>query len=200
MDASPEGSLAPQQGWWSRNWKWVVPVGCLGTVASCGCLGAIIVAVGLSSLTKVGAYTEAVALATSDAEVRRELGTPIDTGWPRQSSVSTSNGRTEARFSIPLDGPRADGTLHVDSEEERGERRYRSLYVELEDGTRIDLRDDAPSPPPRGLEEPDAPSEEDRDVPPPPRPPPPPEPPLGAEPPGRGEDAPPREGGNDIEL
>ena len=22
----------PKQGWWGRNWKWVVPVGCLGLV------------------------------------------------------------------------------------------------------------------------------------------------------------------------
>ncbi|NMO22451.1 hypothetical protein HPC49_48590 [Pyxidicoccus fallax] len=190
MNTMPEGSLTAQRGWWSRNWKWVVPVGCLGTVASCGCLGAIALAVGFSSLTQVGAYTDAVAIATSDAEVRRELGTPIDSGWPRQSSISSNNGRTQARFSIPLDGPQADGTLHVDAEGEDGQWHYRTLDVELEDGTRIDLRDDAPGAIPTPPE--------------PPEPPVPPEPPFGAEPPGRGEgeaeeDAPPgRE--SDIEL
>ena len=185
MDTMPEGSLVPQRGWWSRNWKWVVPVGCLGTLASCGCLGAAIVVMGLSSLTKLGAYTEAVAIATSDAEVRRELGTPIDTGWPRQSSVSSNNGRTQARFSIPLDGPQADGTLHVDAEkEDDSEWRYRTLDVELENGTRIDLRDDAP--PGEPLPSPTQPV--------------PPEPPFGAEPPGRGEEEPPSEGESDIEL
>lgn len=190
MNTMPEGSLAPQRGWWSRNWKWVVPVGCLGLLASCGCLAALLVGAGVSSLTKMGSYVEAVAIATNDAEVRRALGTPIDTGLPRQSSVNTTNGRTHARFTIPLDGPQADGDLHVDAErEDEGEWEYNTLAVELEDGTRIDLRDDAR--PPRGREEP-APST--------PRPPVPPEPPFGAEPPGRDTAEPPREGGSDIKL
>jgi hypothetical protein len=185
MNTMPEGSLVPQQGWWSRHWKWVVGLGCLVPMLSCVCLSAGFLYLGLSSLTKLGAYTEAVAIATSDAEVRRALGTPIDTRLPKQSSVSTHNGRTEARFTVPLDGPLADGDLLVDAQEVGdGEWRYRTLTVVVEDGTRIDLRDDAPA-------------EERED---PPTPPVPPEPPFGAEPPGRGEEAPPREGDSDIEL
>ncbi|WP_164009599.1 cytochrome c oxidase assembly factor Coa1 family protein [Pyxidicoccus trucidator] len=201
MDTVPEGNLVPQRGWWSRNWKWFVPVGgCLGLVASCGCLGAILVGVGFSSLSKLGAYTEAVAIATSDAEVRRALGTPIDTGLPKQSSVSSNNGRTDARFTIPLDGPEADALLRVDAsqQEDGAEWKYRTLTVELEDGSLIDLREDAPEP---ELEEPD---DEDRAPLPSPKPPVPPEPPFGAEPPGRDTaepaDGDEREGESDIEL
>ncbi|WP_163998129.1 cytochrome c oxidase assembly factor Coa1 family protein [Pyxidicoccus caerfyrddinensis] len=200
MDTVPEGSLVPQRGWWSRNWKWMVPVGCLGIVASCGCLGAVLAYAGFSSLSKMGAYTEAVALATGDAEVQRALGAPIDPGLPRQSSVSSNNGRTEARFSIPLDGPKADGTLQVDAEQSEGgaEWHYRKLAVEVEDGRVIDLRDDAPSAEPDEAEPGDEP-EEDGMPPPTPKPPVPPEPPFGAEPPGR--DAPADEkGDSDIEL
>ncbi|MFP2909122.1 cytochrome c oxidase assembly factor Coa1 family protein [Pyxidicoccus sp. 3LFB2] len=198
MDMVPEGNLVPQRGWWSRNWKWFVPVGgCLGLLASCGCLGAILLGVGFSSLSKMGAYTEAVALAQSDEEVRRALGTPIDTGLPRQSTVNSNNGRTDVRFTIPLDGPEADGLLRVDASkpEDGAEWRYRTLAVELEDGSVIDLRDDAPAPMP---DEP----EEDLAPPPTPGPPVPPEPPFGAEPPGRdtvapeGED----EGGGESEI
>ncbi|MFP2925302.1 cytochrome c oxidase assembly factor Coa1 family protein [Pyxidicoccus sp. 3LG] len=205
MDTMPEGSMAPQRGWWGRNWKWAVPVGCLGILASCGCLGAILVGAGLSSLTKVGAYTEAVAIATSDEEVRARLGPPIDSSWPRQSSVNSANGRTEARYSIPLDGAKTDGTLHVEAEQDGGgEWRYSTLEVELEDGTRIDLRDranpslqDGPDSEP---EEPEA--EPGEDFPPPtPKPPTPPELPLGDDAPGRGEgEEEPRKGGSDIEL
>jgi hypothetical protein len=202
MDTVPEGSLVPQPGWWSRNWKWVVPVGCLGIVASCGCLGAVLVYAGFSSLSKMGAYTEAVALATGDAQVQRALGAPIDPGLPRQSSVHSNNGRTEARFSIPLDGPKADGTLQVDAEQSEGgaEWHYRKLAVEVEDGTVIDLRDDAPAAEP-GEEEPGDEPGEDGLPPPTPKPPVPPEPPFGAEPPGRDSDAPANEkDDSDIEL
>jgi hypothetical protein len=211
MDTVPEGSLVPQRGWWSRNWKWMVPVGCLGIVASCGCLGAVLAYAGFSSLSKMGAYTEAVALATGDAQVQRALGAPIDPGLPRQSSVSSNNGRTEARFTIPLDGPKADGTLQVDAEQAEGgaEWHYRKLAVEVEDGTVIDLRDDAPSAEPGEDEPGDEPGEdepgdgpgEDGMPPPTPKPPVPPEPPFGAEPPGRDSDAPgEKKGDSDIEL
>jgi len=200
MDTMPEGSLVPQRGWWSRNWKWFVPVGCLSLLASCGCLGAILLGVGFSSLSKVGAYTEAVAIATSDAQVRRALGSPIDTGLPQQSSLSSSHGRTQARFTIPLDGPEADGLLRVDAEqqEDSAKWRYSTLAVELEDGTLIDLRDDAPSPP--GQDAPEEDSEEGLPQPPTPKPPVLPQPPLGAEPPGRDTAEPPAKGDGDIQL
>ncbi|MCP3144286.1 cytochrome c oxidase assembly factor Coa1 family protein [Pyxidicoccus xibeiensis] len=196
MDRMPEGSMAPQRGWWSRNWKWMVPVGCLGVLASCGCLGAMLVGTSLTSILQGPPRTEAEAIATSDEEVRARLGPPIDVDWPRESFVHKNNGRTRAKYSIPLDGAKADGTLHVEAEQDDGGPwRYSTLEVELEDGTRIDLRDVA-NPAPR-----DAPAE---DFPPPtPKAPVPPELPLGDEPPGRDgaqEEAPPREGGSDIEL
>ncbi|MCP3164642.1 cytochrome c oxidase assembly factor Coa1 family protein [Myxococcus qinghaiensis] len=187
MDASPEGSLVPQQGWWSRNWKWFVPVGCLGVLASCGCLGFALVGFGYSSLKNMDAFTEAVAIARSDAEVRSALGTPIDNGLPKQTSVQTVNGVTHARLAIPLDGPQADGLLHVDATKQgEGEWEYDTLAVELEDGSRIDLRDDAPRERPNAFPEDEGADEA-------PLPPP-------TEPPGREEDAPARGRDSDIEL
>jgi hypothetical protein len=194
MDSMPGGSMAPQQSWWSRNWKWVLPVGCLGMLASCGCLGFAFLGWGLSTLgDNMGAYTEAVAIATGDDEVRAVLGPPVQGGLPSQTSMETRNGRKHARFAIPLDGTQADGVLHVDAEEDGGGWSYQKLEVELQDGRRIDLRDVAPGPMPGGQDEagePGPPSEEDGALPPPPPGPPP--PPEG--PPGSGQ------GGSDINL
>ncbi|AGC47809.1 hypothetical protein MYSTI_06536 [Myxococcus stipitatus DSM 14675] len=148
MSATPEGSLVPQQGWWGRNWKWVVPVGCLGLLASCGCLGFVVVGLGVSSVTQnMGAYTEAVSIATNDAQVRKVMGAPIKaSGFPKQTQVNSINGVTRAQLAIPLDGPQADGMLQVDARKEGdGDWHYDVLTVEVEGGTRIDLRDDAPS-------------------------------------------------------
>lgn len=191
MDTVPGGSMAPQQSWWSRNWKWFVPVGCLGLLASCGCLGFFLVGWGVSKVgNNMGAYAEAVTIATTDDEVEAALGTPIQGSLPRQTSMSTHNGRTQARFTIPLDGPKADGVLHVDAVEEGSGWSYNTLAVELEDGRRIDLRDVAPGPIPKDLEEPDLPQGED-----PAPPPPPPAPPAPQEDgPGSGKD------GSDINL
>jgi len=149
MDARPEGSLVPQQGWWNRNWRWAVPVGCLGVLASCGCLGALALGWGLKSVGTTGAsvYTEAVGIARMDAQVRSSLGSPIEAKLPTQTTVNTVNGVTRARLDVPLDGPQADGVLHVDAEKTGDEDwRYRALNVELPDGTRLDLRSEAEKP------------------------------------------------------
>jgi hypothetical protein len=137
---TPDGNLAPQRGWWSRNWKWVVPVGCLGMLASCGCLVAVIVGVVFGAIKNTGAYTEAVALAMSDSEVQAVLGTKIETGFP-QGSVNSNNGHSTADISISLDGDKADGVLRVEAVNNGGGWNYSVLQVEVPGRQPIDLRD-----------------------------------------------------------
>jgi hypothetical protein len=140
METTPEGSMAPRQGWWSRNWKWVLPVGCLGMLASCGCLAAVVLGVVFGAIKNTGAYTEAVAIAMSDDEVRATLGTPITTGLP-SGSVKTENNRGTASLSIPLEGSKASGTLQVDATQRGGEWSYTTLEVVVPGQPPIDLRD-----------------------------------------------------------
>lgn len=139
MDTA-DGNLAPQRGWWSRNWKWMVPVGCLGMLASCGCLFAIIGGAVYGSFKNTGAYTEAVAIATSDSEVQATLGQKIDTGFP-MGSVKSTNGRTRADLTISLDGDKADGTLRVKGADTGSGWNYSVLQVEVPGRPPIDLRD-----------------------------------------------------------
>lgn len=167
MDTA-DGNLAPQRGWWSRNWKWVVPVGCLGMLATCGCLGAILVGGVFGAIKNTGAYTEGLALALSDSEVQATLGTQISAGFP-QGSVNSSNGRTTAELSISLDGDKADGVLRVEGTESGGSWNYSVLQVEVPGRQPIDLRDKTGGSIPQDLEPaapdaPDAPPTED-DVP-----------------------------------
>ncbi len=139
MDTA-DGNLAPQRGWWSRNWKWVIPVGCLGMLASCGCLGALIFAGVFGAIKNTGAYTEAVAVAMSDSEVQATLGTKIDTGFP-QGSVNSNNGRSSADLRISLDGDKADGVLRVEAVDTGSGWSYSVLQVEVPGRQPIDLRD-----------------------------------------------------------
>ncbi|RKG94465.1 hypothetical protein D7V97_38865 [Corallococcus sp. CA053C] len=167
MPTMPEGDYAPapRQGWWSRNWKWVVPVGCLGMMASCVGMVALAIGWGYSSVRDMGAYTEALALAQDDPHVQKALGTPFKPGFPSNTQVSTNNGRTHAELVVPLDGPKADGTLNVVADKQGEDWAFRTLYVQLDDGGRIDLLDtgdaDAPDAPgaPGALPEDEAPDE-----------------------------------------
>lgn len=161
MDTA-DGNLAPQRGWWSRNWKWMVPVGCVGMLAMCGCLGALIAGAVYGSFKNTGAYTEAVAVAMSDSEVQATLGEKIDTGFP-MGSVKSTNGRTRADLTISLDGNKADGTLRVKGVDNGGGWEFSVLQVEVPGRPPIDLRDKVGGGTPRELAPPtpDAPPGED---------------------------------------
>ena len=100
-------------GWWGRNWKWVVPVGCLGTllisVAVCGGVFMLI----FSFVKSSWAYTEGVNLARHNATVVAELGEPIEPGWAATGSVNVNGSSGDADLTIPLSGPKNSGTLYV---------------------------------------------------------------------------------------
>ncbi|RKH04168.1 hypothetical protein D7Y13_31930 [Corallococcus praedator] len=143
MPTMPEGDYAPvpRQGWWNRNWKWAVPVGCLGLMGSCLCFVAIAIGYGYTSFRDMGAYTDALAQAQDDPQVQKALGSPFKPGFPSNTQVSTTNGRTHASFVVPLDGPKADGTLHAVADKDGESWTFRTLYVELAGGGRVDLLD-----------------------------------------------------------
>ncbi|RYZ42854.1 MAG: hypothetical protein EOO71_06280 [Myxococcaceae bacterium] len=168
MPTMPEGDYAPvpRQGWWNRNWKWAVPVGCLSLMGSCVCFAAIAIGYGYTSFRDMGAYTDALAQAQDDPQVQKALGSPFKPGFPSNTQVSTTNGRTHASFVVPLDGPKADGTLHAVADKDGESWTFRTLYVELADGSRVDLLDaEAPDDDaPGALPEDAAPEEPDDDV------------------------------------
>ena len=72
--------------WWGRNWKWVVPAGCLVPV-----LFVLLIAGAAFSLMKhSAAYANALDTARADCAVRQALGTPIEAGWLVSGSVSVN--------------------------------------------------------------------------------------------------------------
>jgi hypothetical protein len=148
MNTSPEGNMAPQGGWFSRNWKWAVPVGCLGIIASCVCMGGIAAFMGFNAIKNNAAYVQALAIAMSDDEVQATLGPPIDTSFMGQnSSVKVEGGRTIAQFAVPLKGSKAEGTLRVDAVKTGEEWNFQVLQVEVPGREPIDLRHKVGGPP-----------------------------------------------------
>lgn len=99
----------PQQGWWSRNWKWFVPVGCLTLLATCGCCigGGLLVA--LRGVQSSPVYQDAIARATSSPLAIEALGAPIEASWMVEFNVTPA----ETRIRVPLKGKKTAGTLYV---------------------------------------------------------------------------------------
>jgi len=105
---------APPPGWWSRNWIWCVPV--LVVTAAVFIAGCIFLLVSLvfGAIKSTEPYKDSVAKAMSDPQVQEALGTPIKDGFFFTGNINTSNDSGDASLSIPLEGPKGKGTLHVE--------------------------------------------------------------------------------------
>jgi hypothetical protein len=132
-----------QTTWWSRNWKWFVPVLAVAAsllVAAIAAFFALIMGVMKSSEP----YQQAMARAQAEPAVIEALGMPIADGWFVQGNISINDAGGEASLAIPVRGPNGDGKIYVDAVRAAGVWEYRTLIVELGDGERrIDLGDRA---------------------------------------------------------
>ncbi len=126
--------------WWSRNWKWFVPTGCLTLLVLVGgCFGSIFM-VAFTAMKSSDVYKDALVKAESNPEVVAALGTPITTGFFTNGSIHTDGPTGDAAFSIPLSGPKGKATIQLEAKKSAGEWTYSKLVVEVKDPPqRIDL-------------------------------------------------------------
>jgi len=129
------------RNWWSRNWKWFVPVGCLSLILLFGAFIAVVLGAASGMMKSSDAYKEGLARAQASAAVTEALGTPIAPGWFTSGSVSVTGGSGEARLEIPISGPKSKGTIYVEATKSAGEWSYSKLEVVTASGERIDLLD-----------------------------------------------------------
>ena len=134
-------SPAPKN-WWSRNWKWVIPAGCLGALVLCVGSVVALVAVIFGMIKSSDAYTESVAKARSSSEVKNLLGEPIEPGFWLTGKIQVSGPAGNADLAVPLSGPKGTATLYVVATKVAGKWEYSTVEVAPDGGgARIDLRD-----------------------------------------------------------
>lgn len=133
----------PRPSWWSRNWKWVVPVIVLaGIVAVAVPLLAIYLFAQffLHTMKSSGGYQEALATARGNPAAVQALGTPIKDGWFPSGNIETSGSTGESDLAIPVSGPSGSGTLYVRATKSLGDWRFTMLVLQVKgSGERIDL-------------------------------------------------------------
>ena len=138
--ASPANPQRPRSNWWTRNWKWFVPTGCLSILAIGAAFIFLIFFVVFATLKSSDTYKTALATATSDTRVISSLGSPIESGFFVSGSTNVSGASGKSDLSIPISGPKAKGTIYVVATKEAGEWSYSKLIVEVDKtGERIDL-------------------------------------------------------------
>ncbi len=120
----------PAPNWWARNWKWLVPAGCLTGVVGVAGFIALIVGLVFGLIKSSTPYQQALEQAQQDPVVISRLGTPIRGGLLVSGSVNLSGGTGQANLAIPLQGSRGSGTLYVEARQSAGTWTYSTLTVQ----------------------------------------------------------------------
>lgn len=131
----------PPPGWWSRHWKWCVPVAVVSL---------LVLVVGFIPFLLFGVFSmmkssepcqKAIAKALASPQIQAELGTPVKDGFFSSGSISTAGSSGKATMDIPISGPKGKGNLHLDATKSAGTWTYSTLEVTIEGKSeKIDLR------------------------------------------------------------
>jgi molybdopterin converting factor small subunit len=125
--------LAPRPHWWGRNWKWVVPVGCLTPFVCCGGSIFFILSLVFGIIKSTDVYKEAVAKAQASPAVVQGLGSPVEAGFFVQGHVNVRNSSGNADLRIPIKGPNGGaGTITVLADRVNSKWTYQKLEVHIE--------------------------------------------------------------------
>jgi hypothetical protein len=123
--------LEPRRGWWSRNWKWFVPAGCLSLILLVLAFVFAIVLLVFGALKSTDVYRTALSAAQNNPAVVEALGAPIEEGWFLSGKANVEGSSGEADFSIPISGPKGKGTIYVVAQKSAGRWDFKTLEVEV---------------------------------------------------------------------
>jgi hypothetical protein len=116
-----------RKSWFSRNWKWLVPV---ILIVVCGLPLALMGAV-FAAMKNSDAAKEAVFQAQTNSQVVNQLGTPIAEGWLVTGSINTSTTSGDADLAIPISGPKGRAKIYVTAHKVAGAWNYSVMEVAI---------------------------------------------------------------------
>ena len=138
----------PQKGCLGRNWKWMLPVGCLGLLIGVAALIGGIVFVAMSAVKSSEVYRGALGVVQTHPAAVERLGQPIKDGWFVTGNVKVNSGGGHANFEVPVSGPKGSGTLHVRAVSPEGTWMYERLDLSAGGETTSLLDRNVVQPPP----------------------------------------------------
>lgn len=140
---SPLPSQPTRKGWWSRNWKWLVPTGCLTLIAMGVIFVVCVVFFVFSVLKSTDVYKTALARAKNDQRVVAALGAPIQDGLVPSGKTNVNGPSGEADIAIPISGPKGKATIYAVGTKAAGKWEFSKLAVQIDGGQLVDLNENA---------------------------------------------------------
>jgi Cytochrome oxidase complex assembly protein 1 len=130
----------PRRNWFGRNWKWVVPGGCLLLVLFAGGCALAVFFFATGVMKQSDAYKIALARAQANPAVIEAIGSPISQPGIVSGNSNVNGPTGEANLSIPLSGPKGKATLYVEAKKSADLWFFQTMVVKIEKtGERIDL-------------------------------------------------------------
>ena len=140
LQAYPHVPQEKSRTWWQRNWKWFVPVCCLGALTLLAVFIVLIVTLVFGLIKSSGVYQDAFAIARDNPAVVRALGSPIEPAIYVMGSINVSGASGHADLAIPISGPKGKGTIYAKAAKQGGQWTFSQLVVEIKaTKERIDL-------------------------------------------------------------
>jgi protein-disulfide isomerase len=143
--APPAATPPHRRNWWSRNWVWFVPAGCLTMLVCLALVVCAFVLVAVSAVKSSGFYQTGVARAKSDARVQAALGSDLHDGMFLPGDTRMNGSLREYEFRIPISGSKGKGTIYLVVAKSAGQYQIDNLSVKTTDGEIIDLNEMNPS-------------------------------------------------------
>ena len=125
---------------WSNPWTWGIGGCCLGCIAIPLLFITAIGGLGIWGYRSAGMgelKEAALTAAQNNAALVEILGEPIESGFPRSTSVNLDNGHTQGRLVLPLSGPKGEGMLEIRGEKRDGRWVVLALTFEAEEGSEV---------------------------------------------------------------
>jgi hypothetical protein len=117
--------------WWNRNWKWFVPVGCLGSLTLFAGFIILIILLVFGMMKSSDVYKDALAKAKTNTTVQEAIGIPIEEGMFIAGNINVSGPSGQADLSIPISGPDGKATIYVVASKSAGQWIFSTLVVEI---------------------------------------------------------------------
>jgi hypothetical protein len=118
------------KSWLERNPLWKIPFGCLTLLVLLAAFSLFLMTVITSSFRHSDVYKQAIAQATANPQVRKQIGEPIKPDWLISGQLNVSGSSGKATLIIPISGSRGRGRIHAVAQ--KGGEGWRFTYLQVE--------------------------------------------------------------------
>ena len=108
--------LQPQpieKSWIERHPLWKIPLGCLTLFVLMAGFAVLVITIVETSFRHSEVYQRALTMASTNHQVREEIGEPIEAGWFVSGQLNVNGSSGKADLSIPVGGNRGKGRIRA---------------------------------------------------------------------------------------